>query len=910
MAVSGLLKPFGKETSVQFPSTYKSLILLTTIPLMGVGCAPGDEGPGDHHGPDDGPGSGPSGPDSGAEVELRFHVSSAQALIATEAAEQTQEIRLAHAEEDPPKDDEGGGDEGGSNFMAVDSEGSVTPAADSNYPIRVMYSVMDPAGEYVYVALDPGWFEHGGGEDYSRVIAMENCAFFRVSLADDSFECVMQGVIVQPMDETYMQNVSGNQKPVQFDASSNVYFAGTEFQREEDSWTDCCDEEGNEYVHTEYWLHHQDWNPQVYRLDRQSGELEQLTQDNARVEFFLALSTGELAYQSRNDMTGQATLKLWQNGQTIQLSDDGWGVNFFTADSHRSIIWGAWDASSPGLFFARPLDGGLGAEKTKLNTELFGAGRNGEVPTMRRALVGDDGRLYGVFESWRWDEEEGNSEQVLTVYQVLPFDPVPKVQLSLSSELGWWEWFGRMPFQVAQGYLYYTEPEEVPFLGTRDVIRMVNLETRHITTVLDQGTWGDEEIQRYELYNWRLSGDTLFFSGQDLSTTSVVTGEIDTSLVRESAEDPAALEITETESATASFRAIQDIEVLRAPDESTDPGVSPTVAHRTHPENLYSMSLEFSEYMDETSVEDSLSIIGDPEGSADSIGAMKVWIEKTLHLIPDLSAEGDLALGDSQSSGLLPDTEYEISLAGSVFDRFGNALDAASASASFLTRPDFGWYSGATDSADAALSDGAAARFAGPAGKTYEWDYILEAYELDAFTVPENIQIELSARNIGSSGIHVLLWNDSEYVEHYENPWEARSVSLRLGDWGHSNLEYMTEYSNGWQDSPTPEIFSGTWMRYRIRIFGDVITVEYTDDGVEYTEIAGLAVDDPNLRDRAGDDLKLYLGVAEAMLIDDVEITALDAGGTATMSLLSEDFTDTDVAGFFGEPVDAQTLGL
>lgn len=148
-------------------------------------------------------------------------------------------------------------------------------AINANYPIKVMYSVVDPAGEYVYLALDTGW-NNFDGNDYSRFIAQENCAFFRVKISDNSYSCVMQGLFVQSMDDQYRQNISGNQKPIQFYAASNVYFSGTELTREQNSYPDCCDADGNEFTVTEYWIGPTDWRAQIYRVSAATEKSQNL----------------------------------------------------------------------------------------------------------------------------------------------------------------------------------------------------------------------------------------------------------------------------------------------------------------------------------------------------------------------------------------------------------------------------------------------------------------------------------------------------------------------------------------------------------------------------------------------------------------------------------------------------------
>ena len=362
---------------------------------------------------------------------------------------------------------------GASNLLAVDADGNAAPAINTNFPLKVMYSVSNPDGTKVFLALDTGWQDYDGN-DYSQVIAQTNCALFEVDVTTNSYECAAQGLFVKSMNDEYMKAVSGNQKPIQFDADGNMYFAATSFTREEDSFENCFfDESADEEVceeFTNYWINGWgDWSPIVYRIST-DGVLSNVSQDTEYVEFFLVLPSGELVYQSRENNTGSNALKMIRTDGTVTplTTDDMW-ISFFAVDSSNTVLYGTenWgNSSTAGIQMARPTDSGF-TQFANLDTSLFGSNSQTDgwqSPTPRRVILADDGRLYGVFEGGR-DNYNPTSDtwtwtQTLKVFQILPFDAVPKVELELGSD--WWSWMQSTPFQIAIGYMYYTDEVSVP----------------------------------------------------------------------------------------------------------------------------------------------------------------------------------------------------------------------------------------------------------------------------------------------------------------------------------------------------------------------------------------------------------------------------------------------------------------
>lgn len=893
---------------------------LVTAALILSGCSGG----GDDGGDDGGPGGGPDGGSSGGAgaPEVSFNLSGAVSLVANEDAivQDSQSNSLssdgrslftysvARAPISNParsmgrNDDE---DQGVSNLLAIDEQGNASLAIDTDQPLKAMYTVASPDGTKVYIALDTGWNDGGSASyDYAATIAAMNCGLLEVDVSNDDFRCVQEGLMVQNMDDTYFQNVSGNQKPIQFDADGNMYFAATSFTRQEDSFCISFDDNGNcTEEDTWYWLDFVEWNPLIYKMNASDQSVTNISQDNEHVSFFLTLSTGEVAYQAwqDNDSFGNLVLKVVNSaGSVVNLSSDAW-VKFFTKDSENALVWGEedWSSSSQGLKMAKPIkDDALGRfQFASLDTSLFGAQDQSSggwsSPTPRRIIMADDGRVYGVFESGSSEYDSTNDtwswKSSLKVFQMLPFDGVPKVELDLGND-GWWTWMQDTPFQISRGFLYYTEEVNVPGLSTADVIRMVNLETRELTTLIDPNDLN--ATGRYEMYNWRLSGNTLFFSALELGSNTVVTGKIDTLSVRAGDDQADFLTIQESASASGAASKVQDIEVIAPTAPPVEAGNFLVQDVHVDPVNIYSISVDFNKYPDADSINGNISVTSADvsEGDNGAIPTFKLWLYKTLHMVPDLEQPAN-----SVDPLLLPDTvplsfdeTYTVAFdESSILDLSGFQLQTAS-DVTLDTRPQTGWYNTSLLAAGVD-TDVATSKVLKYATSFDTWEK--KGWDINAADVGANFQLDFGAKNFSWDGVDVMLY-DKKNAENrntdqgnWNNDWASMIFNFRLSGW--SNLEYSNSssaqsgwvwYNHNWQDKDTHDtLFNGVWKLYRIKVYGTNIELSYSEDGTNYTTISEFSKTD--LVSRSGTDYRLILRAASPLALDNVTITSSDASG-------------------------------
>ena len=482
-------------------------------------------------------------------------------------------------------------------------------------------------------------------------------------------------------------------------------------------------------------------------------------------------------------------------------------------------------------------------------------------------LVGDNGRIYGVFEGGR-DTIDANGvhsgwETTLTVYQILPFDGVPKLELVLADGVSWWDWMQNTPFQVSGDTLYYSDDVDVDYLGTANVIIMVDLSTRLQTQLLTPAADG---TGRYEIYNWRLAGDELHFSGLKKDNNSVVTGVIETARFTPETDSSVYLTVTESASASGAASAIQDIEVLRQVSTEVDPETEPTPTFFQSMDNLYSMSIDFPASMNTASVEENLSLVA----GATPIPVMKVWVNKTLHLIPDLDVTG---LSDSTGTApLAANTAYTLTVAATTNDVFGNAL-VSDASQTVTTRPSSGWY---IDTNETLL-------YAGRDDGSSKWS----TYDVSGATVSDHFELIFDAKNFSWRGIELYLFDVASGL-----PNQRTDFRMDLGGW--SRLEYPTPTSDyKTSDGETPSVFNGSWKTYRIRVFGNDLMVDTKvlgENDTAYEAVGNLTVTD--LATRSGTDNRILLRVQEPVGFDNFILNSLDSNGDISMNdVYTEDFS-------------------
>lgn len=746
---------------------------------------------------------------------------------------------------------------GATNLLATDDQGNTRPALTSDdFAISVLYSVQNPVTGNVIVALDADW--ESGAQD---IIGQNNCAIYSLNPNDNSYSCVAEGLAIQDPDKFY-QRVNNNTKPIQFDEKGNIFFAATSIERE-------CYDGGYCWINP-------GWISQLYRVAATDGKLTTITQDNQGLEEFLVLKDGNLVYYAYNYLSGTgAELTLWKHetGGTQKLNSDGsWGVEFFAIDDHHTIMWGDWNAD--GLRMATPVYQGV--HKTTLSTDLFS---KNAYPA--RFLIGDDEKLYAMMKEWKSECDSNNNNckyyEELSVYQVLPADTTPKAVIRLPQQ-GWWSWMESTPIQITGGHLFYRDTlkniaHKGANIGDADVIRMVRLEDRKVTTLLESD-WAKDgtTAPMYDIYNWRVSGGNVHFSALNRASNTVVTGKVDTKKVQDGAEVNQYLTVVESASASGAASEIRDIEVIRAISQEAEAAETTITGFSVSPENVYSASLHFSNSMNKQSVADSL--IFKKTNTADGeVDALKLWLGKTLHLVPALNG-----LITGESSPLAFATEYQLGVtANQVTSRAGQAL-TGDTTHTFTTRKEQGWY----------LSE-----------EFVPFKHTVNSTKVAKLAVPPTSWEDNAYKLKDGSGQEIKVSGDFTLVMTIKHNAEltlaiGNDIRIGLSSWPWVNY---TSTANTWQykysNASTP-LANGRWQKYRIKMVGNTLSIEVANEVDVSGNPVWVPMDDFNFTDveAVAADSEFKLRTWREMAVESISIESKEIN-------FSADTNDTGIEAHF-----------
>lgn len=685
-----------------------------------------------------------------------------------------------------------------SNLFSIDADGVASPAIEHDkYDIKVQYTLLSKDGNYIYIALDPGFDESGWfnwtseTEDTRQFIADTNCSIYKVSTEDNSFQCLDEGYLAFPISDNFRKVLSdSNSKPLQLDDEGNLYYLTAPFERNENCWQNSYWDEATqanvETTECNYSFNYS-WNEyKVLRKVDVNGTATDITPDNTEITNFKVIPDGSLVYLY-GDYTGGG-LKLYSNGVTNALTDsaNGWyGDIFFTTDDVGTVIYGSSDGGwgDNGIQFAQkhPVVDGAKVSK-KLNTSLFTTRNNS--PTPSRIMVADDGAIYGLFteDMSYWDNATSQwvSNYSLNVYRILPYRQSPVATIKIESN-NWWDIMNGLDFQISKGYIYYVENETHPqaTYSPRQVIKIVKIKDGTTRTLLDetatvQGylTWPD----RYDIFNWKLIGDTIYFSGFDNTESKVVTGEIDTLAVKRDLNVSEYLSISEAASALGTSATIKDMEILKPKAPDVDTGSEPLVTrYYTDPENLYSASVDFSKYMSHDTVNENISVTTtstDENGTevTENVETMNIWLYKSLHMIMDTIP----STINGTTDPLKNNARYTLTLGDGIMDKYGWDFDSTGANISFNTIPDEGWYQTTTERI-AGITDGIAARYLSKDGSG-NWDnYALLTNQLTS----TDVRVEFSFQMKGDNNRITLALKDAKKVD-WDKVWSGGTQEVIL----------------------------------------------------------------------------------------------------------------------------------
>ncbi len=559
---------------------------------------------------------------------------------------------------------EGSSRQGGSNLLATTKSGKMKSIIDSDYNIMVRYSVVDPKGEYAYLALKaemppgPGWWDSPG-----RLVMTTGCGFWKIKLSDNTVACFAQGW--HPEGEMGAGNhrfiPDGSEKMLSFDRDGKIYFYANEFRTCEPGrntpleWPNLDDflagkvkpskpgghsgghpgsYQKNDYHltsgQTKSTLQANGFSPCgsgnriVYRYDPMTDSVSSVTAEDMvgeeKVVYFRTTPTGHLlTYGILRTENNQyvSRLDLLVSGTQTPTDFSGEMTNvmkYLQSDSHKGYIW---DFNGK-LGLINISDSGT-VESTGLSLgPIFGA------KSLFRTIVADDGKIYALV-------KENNN---IHLYSLMPFDEEPVVTIALIEKYqqdGGSDWvlgpvFSSQnktiiqPIYVAGGHVFHLTES-----GDNHDIKVTKISDKSQHSMLTGKG-------RFLIQNWNLRADELHFAATNLDRNVVVTGVVDVKKLSEGASSDTYLTLSDLFSTQgASDAAVKDITVVKAKTVTPTGTSNPTVSFIVDEDKPFVLSFNFSQAMDRSSVEDALSVTIDGQSAT----GIKLWAFNTLHFIPD-----------------------------------------------------------------------------------------------------------------------------------------------------------------------------------------------------------------------------------------------------------------------------------
>lgn len=691
-------------------------------------------------------------------------------------------------------------DETTSNFFVINDQGDLEFAVESEYELKVSFTVFWTditetevatvgGGTEIERTETPYLFFAVDADNYwqssSFIIAAGGCGIFKVNMDTSEWSCVEKGYLAANIDEYYSRKLSDNRrKPIQVDEHGNVYYLAKALDLE--------DYDGDGVVDN---VNQSDWKKSLRLVPNGKDVGFALHADTINVSTFIPLNADSIVFEYNEDGDWQRKLKIVNNlskvdpengefGSSLIINEEVYDDFFYAKDDSNTLIMG----SNSEIELGR----GDGA---KFDSVKLGSGHN-----FIRFILGDDGALYGISQTYSYDDN-GDSHSFAELRRILPYQDSVLLKIYIGDD--WWDFFGngKRELQISKGYAYYVEAQEDPSYKSRDVIKAVRLVDGETTTILGSDNSSEDwEANGYEVYNWKVSGDNLYFTGFDLRKNRSISGAINTLKIRQGDEVEEVYTITETASVVGDSNAIDDMEIIRsqAPDVFTG-GIPKLVAFHTDQENLDSVSVEFNKYMDQETVEAAMSFTyktldTETEEYIDNEVDLVIplWLGRNLHLTFDTDTTTKNNVTDQvnlTTESLLLNTDHILSFdADTIMDQEGFNLLSGHPEVvdnadhllvhNWKTRPESGWYNGVVTRVDG-ITDGNVGKFAiktSDYSGGYYYESEITTANLATVGYPLNHKVEFS--KLGSSEFttdlslndsHTLNWDNLDYSYEDDN---------------------------------------------------------------------------------------------------------------------------------------------
>ncbi len=521
------------------------------------------------------------------------------------------------------------------NLFAVNDQGDMTPLVNLPGTAKFDYTVSSPDGKYLYALAGIDLYDYNNSS--YDLLKNTSCSIFKIDTKTSDWSCLIENVIAETPFGYWGEVNDGRLKPLQIDQDGNVYFLSRGFE--------VLGDDNYKYINYDYSIN------QVLLKVTPDGISKPITKDNETISSFLVTNGNSLVY--RSDKLIMIPDLNAEELSTVELNSDGWSNGWYTVDDYQTVIYTP-NYHNDSVGFAQPSNKLTGAiSKSEINAYKFDSG------WLKNIILGDDGYIYGVYSS-NENDDDGNWKEYAKLQRILPYSPdvIESVKIPEDS---WWNYNQEM--QVAKGYVYFIEEQKHDGYGKRDIIGATHLTNGTKITLLD-GEWTDE---RYDIETWKLSGNFIYFTGLDQSSSTMISGKVDVAKLNEGKEESEYLTIKETASVSGDTLTILDMEVLR-PVEPSNSGGNPSITEFVSSiEDIYSSTIKFNKWMDKESVSEGLSVTDSDENT---VSTMVVWLNRIAHLLYDTSGDPE-----TKSEPLKFGTDYKVTISKDVKGVDGVSLE-------------------------------------------------------------------------------------------------------------------------------------------------------------------------------------------------------------------------------------------
>ncbi|PSV21390.1 hypothetical protein C0W44_09350 [Photobacterium leiognathi subsp. mandapamensis] len=521
------------------------------------------------------------------------------------------------------------------NLFAVNDQGDMAPLVNLPGTAKFDYTVSSPDGKYLYALAGIDLYDYNNS-NYD-LLTNTNCSIFKIDTKTSDWSCLIENVIAETPSGYWGEVNDGRLKPLQIDQAGNVYFLSRSFE--------VLGDDNYKYINYDYSI------DQVLVKVTPDGVSKPISIDNKTISSFLVTNGNSLVYRS-DKLIMIPDLNAEKLG-SITLNSDSWSNGWYTVDDYQTVIYTP-NYNNDSVGFSQPSKESPGGRSNReINAYKFDSG------WLKNIILGDDGYIYGVYSSNESDDE-GDWSEYAKLQRILPYSPdvIESVKIPEDS---WWNYNQEM--QVAKGYVYFIEEQKHEAYGQRDIIGATHLTNGKKIALLD-GEWTDE---RYDIETWKLSGDYIYFTGLDQSSSTMISGKVDVAKLNEGKEESEYLTINETASVSGDSLTILDMEVLRPIEPSNSGGYPRITEFVSSIEDIYSSTIKFNKWMDKESVSEGLSVTDSDENT---VSTMVVWLNRIAHLLYDTSGDPE-----TKREPLKFGTDYKVTISKDVKGVDGVSLE-------------------------------------------------------------------------------------------------------------------------------------------------------------------------------------------------------------------------------------------